>query len=261
MKNFILSLLVLFSVFLPSCTASRPNDRFYTDVPRNVLHMQNSTVGIVSFNQRHELEAMTCTAFFISERRLATSLHCVVPTQIRVDLGPGIFVTIPNIVPEQEIIGREVIFVRYEDHMQFLQNYIADNTQIGILISHSNVVAVDRDNDIAILEMNASQRDAETWFELSPTRARVGERAFSIGFPTGRFWIITAGIVSADQRFNAGPGDLIHTALLAPGNSGGPLINNFGQIIGINRAIITDADFLGMATPVEALIDLQNSIR
>lgn len=261
MKNFILSLLVLFSVFLPSCTATHPNDRLYTDIPRNVLHMQNSTVGLVSFNQRHELEAMSCTAFFISERRLATSLHCIVPTHIRVDLGPGVYVNIPNIVPEQQIIGREVIFVRYEDHMRFLREYIADSTQIRILISNSNVVAVDRDNDIAILEMNPSQRDAETWFELSSYRARVGERAFSVGFPESRFWIITAGIISADQRFDTGPGDIIHTALLAPGNSGGPLINNLGQVIGINRAIITDADFLGMATPAEALIDLQNSIR
>jgi V8-like Glu-specific endopeptidase len=260
MKNFLSNLLIFIIVFLSSCTPVGPVDRFYTESPSNVSHIQNSTVGLVSFNERHQLQAMTCTAFFISERRLATSLHCIVPTYIRVDLAPGVFINIPNRVPAAQVIGREVIFVRYEDHMRFVREYIQDSTQGRILIGESNVVAVDRENDLAILELNSRQRDAESWFNLSYTRARVGERAFSVGFPESRFWIITMGIISAEQRFDTGPGDIIHTALLAPGNSGGPLINNSGQVIGINRAIITNAEHLGIATPVEALIDLQNSI-
>lgn len=84
-------------------------------------------------------------------------------------------------------------------------------------------------------------------------RSRIGEGVFAIGNPLGLSHTITAGIISAKGRvIGAGPYDnFIQTdAAINPGNSGGPLCNLAGEVVGINTAIIAQAQGIGFAIPI-----------
>ncbi|MCS6882578.1 MAG: trypsin-like peptidase domain-containing protein [Oscillochloridaceae bacterium] len=74
------------------------------------------------------------------------------------------------------------------------------------------------------------------------TRLRVGELVFAIGNPWGQRGVVTAGIVSAVGSLPAGPDEPAASYVrsdvrLAPGNSGGPLLNARGEVVGVNAMI------------------------
>ena len=101
------------------------------------------------------------------------------------------------------------------------------------------MIGSDKKTDLAILKV-------ETDLELKPVnwgdsdKAKVGNWALAIGNPFGLATTVTLGIVSAKARdINAGPfDDFIQTdAPINRGNSGGPLFNLDGEVIGVNTAI------------------------
>ena len=74
-------------------------------------------------------------------------------------------------------------------------------------------------------------------------RLRVGELVFAIGHPWGQPWVVTAGIVSGLGALpvpgRAEPGSYIRSDVhLAPGNSGGPLLDARGEVVGLNAMVI-----------------------
>jgi serine protease Do len=78
--------------------------------------------------------------------------------------------------------------------------------------------------------------------EKGDSRAlRVGELAIAIGHPWGQPWVATAGVISSTEPFET-PAGLLHCIRsdlrLAPGNSGGPMLNSRGQLVGINALIM-----------------------
>ncbi len=84
-------------------------------------------------------------------------------------------------------------------------------------------------------------------------RVRIGEGVFAIGNPLGLNHTVTAGIISAKGRMlGAGPYDnfLQTDASINPGNSGGPLCNLAGEVIGINTAVVAQAQGIGFAIPI-----------
>jgi S1-C subfamily serine protease len=122
----------------------------------------------------------------------------------------------------------------------------------------ARAVGDDPDTDLAVLCIDGMSRGSLAPLPLgSSATLRRGEIAIAIGNPLGFEHTVTAGIVSALGRsMRSGTGrlipDVIQTdAALNPGNSGGPLLNSRGEVIGVNTAIIRGAQSISFAVAVD----------
>ncbi|MGV6839217.1 MAG: Do family serine endopeptidase [Planktomarina sp.] len=104
----------------------------------------------------------------------------------------------------------------------------------------AKVIGTDEKTDIAVLKVEADEPLPFVSFGDSDT-ARVGDWVIAMGNPLGQGFSVSAGIVSARSRELSGPyDDYIQTdAAINRGNSGGPLFNMDGDVIGVNTAILS----------------------
>lgn len=113
----------------------------------------------------------------------------------------------------------------------------------------ARLVARDPESDLAALEIDADGLPPA--LTADSRNVRVGQLVFALGHPWGQVNFVTAGIVSATGTFQTRSGRdypyIRMDAALAPGNSGGPLVNAAGGVIGINNMIIGGDQ--GMAVP------------
>jgi serine protease Do len=149
---------------------------------------------------------------------------------------------------------------------------IADADEITVILHDDTnlkaaVVGRDTKTDIALLKVKADKPlSAAAWGDSDA--ARVGDWVLAIGNPFGLGGSVTAGILSARQRdINSGPyDDFLQTdASINRGNSGGPMFNMDGEVIGINTAIYSPSGGsigIGFAIPSalakEVVAELQN---
>ena len=134
---------------------------------------------------------------------------------------------------------------------------IGDATEIEVRFSDktkliASVVGKDLDTDLALLKVMASQPLPNARFGDS-TSVKVGQWVLAVGNPFGLDRTVTLGVVSGIGRENMNLSryeNFIQTdASINPGNSGGPLFNLYGEVIGINTAIINFAQGIGFAIP------------
>ena len=133
----------------------------------------------------------------------------------------------------------------------------------------AEILARSDSTDLALLRVNADQ--PLTALKLADSAGvTVGDPVFAIGSPFGLAQTLTSGIVSATDRtiqgLDGSPIDrVIQTdAALNPGNSGGPLLNSSGQVIGINSQIASESGSsagIGFAVPSATLSALIEQLR
>jgi Do/DeqQ family serine protease len=116
----------------------------------------------------------------------------------------------------------------------------------------AKVVGSDPKTDIAVIKITAVDLPAAVLGDSD--KLEVGQWAIAIGNPFGLDRTMTVGVISATGRTNMGIEtyeNFIQTdASINPGNSGGPLLNVYGEVVGINTAIVAAGQGIGFAIPI-----------
>ena len=168
---------------------------------------------------------------------------------------------------QREFQGVGSGFIISADGYVVTNNHVVEHaTEIGVILQdgtryEATIKGRDPKTDLALLKVNT---DAQLPFvELGDSdSARVGEWVVAVGNPFGLGGTVTAGILSARGRdINSGPYDdyLQVDAPINRGNSGGPLFNNRGQVIGVNSAIYSPTGGsvgIGFAIPSNLVRDV-----
>lgn len=116
----------------------------------------------------------------------------------------------------------------------------------------AKVICMDEDLDIAILSVNKT---------LNPlplkklADVKTGEDVCAIGAPESLSYTLTKGIVSAKSRESGGQTYIQTDAAINHGNSGGPLLDDNGYVIGMNTLKLMDAEGIGLAIPVDRICE------
>ena len=147
--------------------------------------------------------------------------------------------------------------------MILTNNHVIDNAErVEVTLSDKHkykatVLTVDKNHDLALLKIDAPNLLPAT---LSDSRnLAVGQRVYAIGNPFGLSGTMTRGIISAIRSIRGPQGNPIEDAIqtdasVNPGNSGGPLLNSRGEVIGITTMIASNgadqSSGIGFAIPI-----------
>ena len=132
---------------------------------------------------------------------------------------------------------------------------LADGTKFD-----AQYVSGDENNDLALLKIEPKKPMPSVEI-ADDSQPLLGETVMAIGDPFGLEHTVTRGVISAknrsydngDARFD----DILQTdAAINPGNSGGPLIDTRGRLVGINMAILSQAQGIGFAIPAKRVANL-----
>src|SRR5690554_2842696 len=178
-----------------------------------------------------------------------------IPGMFREFFGPDFFQGLTPREYKQEGTGSGFIFradgyVLTNNHVIEGANQITVNLKSGQKYK-AKVVAKDAQYDLAILKIDAKNLP---YLRLGDSdQIEIGQWVVAIGNPFGLHETVTTGIISALNRTLEGVNEssLIQTdAAINPGNSGGPLVDLNGNVIGINEAILSNAQSIGFAIPI-----------
>jgi serine protease Do len=181
-----------------------------------------------------------------------------------------------NRVPPQErkvsslgsgfvIDGKEGLVVT-NNHVIEGADEIIVNFHDGTKLKVDKVLGRDTKTDLALLKVTPKKTLPQVAFGSSGN-LRVGDWVMAIGNPFGLGGSLTVGVISAKQRdINAGPyDDFLQTdAAINKGNSGGPLFNMDGEVIGVNTAIISPTGGsigIGFAVPSDTALNVIDQLR
>ncbi|HUL65903.1 MAG TPA: DegQ family serine endoprotease [Burkholderiaceae bacterium] len=164
-------------------------------------------------------------------------------------LGSGFIISADGYVLTNHHVveGADDIFITMSDRREF----------------KGKLIGSDRRTDVALVKIDAT--GLPTVKIGDPNKTRVGEWCIAIGSPFGLDNTVTAGIVSAKARETGEYLPFIQTDVAVnPGNSGGPLINMRGEVIGINSQIFTTSGSyagISFAIPIDEAMNVQDQLR
>jgi len=173
----------------------------------------------------------------------------------------------PNFPNPEPTRGLGTGFIISQDGQIVTNNHVVEGASaITVTLSDgqvfdAEVIGTDPLTDVALIKINADVELTPLEFGAS-SDMRPGDEVLAIGNPFGLGNTVTSGIVSAVARnINSGPyDDFIQTdAAINRGNSGGPLFNNDGQVIGMNTMIFSPGGGsvgIGFAVPSDMITDI-----
>jgi len=151
---------------------------------------------------------------------------------------------------------------------------IADANIITVKLSDgtesiAEIIGTDPDTDVAVIKINKTLPDEMIARIGDSDATQIGEWAIAIGSPFGLEQTVTVGVISARGRSNLNVGgrggpsyqNFIQTdASINFGNSGGPLVNIHGKVIGVNTAINAQGQGIGFAIPINLAMKIANQL-
>lgn len=231
----------------------------FTPTPISVVAMQPPSTNAATAQ-------IDAAGLDIAERRVIDVYQRVSPSVVSITTQVLRRTFFFDVVPEE---GAGSGFVLDSDG-HILTNYhvIEDAQSIEVSLSddvtlEANVVGVDPRNDVAVIHVEASPEMLVPVTLGTSTGLLVGQRAVAIGNPFGQFGrTLTTGVLSALDRTLEGPdgrtitGIIQTDAAINRGNSGGPLLDSSGRVIGINTAIFSPSGAsagVGFAVPIDTV--------
>ena len=177
-----------------------------------------------------------------------------IPPQLRQFFGLGNGRGQGRMMPQQQPLRHGVgsgVIISSDGYIITNNHVVEGATQIKVTLHDrrvltGKVLGTDKLTDIAVIKVDAHDLPAISWGDSS--RLQPGQTVLAFGSPFGVLqFSVTRGIVSAVNRAPMSndartPGGLIQTdAAVNPGNSGGPLVNAHGELVGINQMIATNS--------------------
>jgi S1-C subfamily serine protease len=206
-------------------------------------------------------EASAAPAFDTEEQQNIAVYKKALPSVVNITSTAVQFDFFYGPVPQS---GQGSGFILNKDGLILTNNHVIENAQrveVTLYDKHkykATVVTVDKGHDLALLKINAPNLVPATLAETS-TGLVVGQRVYAIGNPFGLSGTMTRGIISAIRSIRGGQNNPIEDAIqtdasVNPGNSGGPLLNSRGEVIGITTMIASNgadqSSGIGFAIPI-----------
>ncbi len=164
------------------------------------------------------------------------------------------------------------IIITSDGYIATNSHVVDDSKDTGVMITLSTgeeylgtIIGIDTKTDLAVIKIEAENLTAASFADSD--MLVVGQEVYAIGNPGGSAFSnsLTLGTVSAINRVlssNSYVKYIQTDAAINPGNSGGALVNEYGQVIGMNTAKISDTDYEGMgfAIPSNTIVEIVNKL-
>lgn len=174
---------------------------------------------------------------------------------------------VDNVMLNPLLKGRESLgsgfFIRHDGYILTNYHVIKDAKIISVMTNNgatydAKIIGIDHASDLVVLKITPQKTEEKNFKSVvfgNPQEARIGDKVLTFGNPYGLGISVSEGIISAKSRtIDTGEQQYIQTdAAINQGNSGGPMFNTDGEVIGINTAILSigGAQGIGFALPAD----------
>ena len=238
----------------------KKRDTYYVDLGYDIVQIPESSVlQVIDVTGETEITEMNTGSLFIESginvTQSVTDLvsefgEGVVLIETATGLGSGFFIHEDGyLITNEHVISGDVeikvtVFEEGESEGKELQRTLYEDVEI---------ISVSQEWDLALVKIQDSEKTFKALPIGSGGELEQGQRVFAVGSPLGFERSVSEGIVSLKNRVLQGRLLIQTTAEINSGNSGGPLLNLYGEVVGVNnlKIVAFGAEGLGFAIPAE----------